>query len=194
MFSIVPFRPLVRFVRSTLECATTRRSPAARHLHRETKRCRNADIEMKLVAGKNERVQRGVPEVVRQKMRVYSSKRGDKRDRSAISHSPIDVRSRPPSTRPTDPKTFVCSFVFPLPPAPPLIYLRRFISRRRSNKWYSSSIFSPFLSRSASSYSNPTTRYIDSRRKSKLKLPFTVGHGRGAGAAPANGSMYGLTH
>ena len=141
---------------------------------------------MKLVAGKNERVQRGVPEVVRQKMRVYSSKRGDKRDRAAISHSPIDVRSRPPSTRPTDPKTFVCST------APPLIYLRRFISRRRSNKWYSSSIFPPSLS--ASSYSNPPTRYIDSRRKSKLKLPFTVGHGRGAGAAAANGSMYGLTH
>ena len=95
---------------------------------------------------KRERVQRGVPEVVRQKMRVYSSlKSGDKRDRSAISHSPIDVRSRPPSTRPTDPKIFVCSFVFPLPPAPPLIYLRRFISRRRSNKWYSSSIFPPSL-------------------------------------------------
>ena len=132
---------------------------------------------MKLVTGKNERVQRGVPEVVRQKMPVYSSKRSDKRDRSAISHSPIDVRSRPPSTRPTDPKTFVCST------APPLIYLRRFFSRRRSNKWYSSSIFPPSLPLCFLLQHNPPTRYIDSRRKSKLKLPFTVGHGRGAGAA-----------
>ena len=119
---------------------------------------------MKLVAGKNERVQRGVPEVVRQKMRVYSSKRGDKRDRAAISHSPIDVRSRPPSTRPTDPKTFVCST------APPLIYLRRFISRRRSNKWYSSSIFPPSLS--ASSYSNPPTNSIYRfQEKIEVKAP-----------------------
>ena len=105
--SVRSFNPRVCDDTTLARCppSAQRNEAMPRSRHRNEVSCRQ----------KRERVQRGVPEVVRQKMRVYSSKRGDKRDRAAISHSPIDVRARPPSTRPTDPKTFVCSFVFPLP-------------------------------------------------------------------------------